>query len=125
MVLSLVMILSLAGCGVQKHRGFMIDGDVFSAQVNDGELVLSLRKDSESDTWACKGESNLFAIDNCTELDNSVEFHIVSLGNGSDTIAVNHVLDDGSVETYNLAIKISGHPKTQLLIDSVTFVKAD
>ena len=124
-VLCLVLALSMVGCGTAKHSGFVADGENFSAQVNDGELVLDLRKDAKSDTWVCEDEADLFAIDYSTEHDDLVEFHITSLNDGSDTIVITHMSGDGSVETYNLTLEISRQQKTRLLINSISFVKAD
>lgn len=125
LVLCLVLALSLVGCGAPKHSGFVADGENFSAQVNDGELVLDLRKDAVSDIWVCEDESDLFAIDYTTEHDDLVEFHITTLNAGSDTIVINHMLDDGSSEAYNLTLKISRQQRTRLLINSISFVKVD
>lgn len=125
LVFCLVIVLSMVGCGAPKHSGFVADGENFSAQANDGELVLDLRKYTISDAWVCTNESDLFAIDYSTEHDDLMEFHIIALNDGSDTIAINHIADDGSEETYNLTLEISGQRKTHLLINSVSFVKAD
>lgn len=125
MVFCLVLVLSMVGCGAPKHSGFVADGENFSAQANDGELVLDLRKDAKSDTWVCEDESDLFAIDYSTEHDDLVEFHITALNDGSDTIVIKHKSDDGVSEPYNLTVEISRQRKTHLLINSISFVKAD
>ena len=121
-VLCLVLALSMVACGSPRHSGFIADGENFSAKVNDSELVLNLKKDSKSDSWVCEDESDLFAIDNFTEQDDFVEFHITALNIGSDTITINHIADDSSKETYYLTLNISGRQKTQLYIKSISLV---
>lgn len=123
LVLCVLAVLSIAAC-VEKHRGFAVDGEIYSAVVNDGELVLDLKKEKKTDSWTIKDGPKLFAADYFTEHDDLVEFHIISLNAGSDTVTVVRTAEDGSEEAYKLTVKISRNGKTQLLIDSVDFVKA-
>lgn len=125
LLLCLVLALFLTACGSPKHSGFVSGGENFSVKVNDAELVLDLKKDAASDTWTCEDTSDLFAIDNTTERDDSVEFRITGLKGGSDTIVFDHMSDDGSTEAYNLTVELSGSGKPDLIISSVSFVKAD
>jgi hypothetical protein len=119
------MLVSLVGCGTEKQTSFVVDGENFSAQANDGELVLKLKIDTASETWANENESELFSIDYYTENDDFVEFHLNALNEGSGIMVLNHVKDDGSVEAYNLTLEISRQQKTNLKIDTISLVKVD
>ena len=124
-VLCLVLAVSIVGCGKSIHKSFTADGENFSAQANDGALVLTVNKDVVSETWVAEKKSEVFAIDYSTEHDDFVEFHIIALNDGTGAIDIKHTTDDGSEEIYQLTLSISRHQKIYLIIDTVSFVKAD
>ena len=64
-----------------------------------------------------------FSEERCTVYESGTEFHIITLNHGNGVMRFQCLLDDGSVEQYELTLSISRHQKIYLQIDSVSFVK--
>lgn len=123
-LLCFMLVLSMSGC-VRKHSGFVSDGEYYSAQVTDDKLVLTLKKDTITEAWKVENEPVLFSIDDFIEHDDFVELDITALDNGSDTITLCHILDDGSSKSYKLTLDISKQLMTSLFISNISFADVD
>ena len=107
-----------------KPTSFVADGEIFSATVENGStLILDLDNDSKSREWSINQTPECFASDFSTVTENCSEFHIIALNDGKGVMVFQCVLDDGTVEDYELTLSISRHQKTYLQIDSVSFEK--
>ncbi len=102
----------------------MADGEFFSATVENGStLILDLDNDSKNREWSITQTPECFTSDFSTVTENCSEFHIIALHDGKGVMVFQCVLDDGTVEDYELTLSISRHQKTYLQIDSVSFEK--
>ena len=107
-----------------KPTSFVADGEIFSATVENGStLILDLDNDSKNREWLITQTPEYFTSDFSTVTENCSEFHIIALNDGKGVMVFQCVLDDGTVEDYELTLSISRHQKTCLQIDSVSFEK--
>ena len=107
-----------------KPISFVADGEIFSATVDNGNtLILDLDNDSKNREWSITQAPECFTSDFSTVTENCSEFHIIALHDGKGVMEFQCVLDDGTVEDYELTLSISRHRKTYLQIDSVSFEK--
>ena len=107
-----------------KPISFVADGEIFSATVDNGNtLILDLDNDSKNREWSITQAPECFTSDFSTVTENCSEFHIIALHDGKGMMVFQCVLDDGTVEDYELTLSISRHQKTYLQIDSVSFEK--
>lgn len=107
-----------------KPISFVTDGEFFSATVENGStLILDLDNDSKNREWSITQTPEYFMSDFSTVTENCAEFHIIALNDGKGVMVFQCVLDDGTVEDYELSLSISRHQKTYLQIDSVSFEK--
>ena len=128
-LLGLAIIILVVAAAVLLNRpykpiSFVADGEFFSATVENGStLILDLDNDSKSREWSITQTPECFASDFSTVTENCSEFHIIALNDGKGVMVFQCVLDDGTVEDYELSLSISRHQKTYLQIDSVSFEK--
>ena len=112
-----------------KPTSFVVDGDVFSAAVEDGAtLLLDLDNDSNRKEWSIietPGSSQCFVKDYVTVTENITEFHIIAIDDGKGVMTFQSVSGDGTTENYELGLTISSHKKRYLQIDTVSFVKTE
>ena len=107
-----------------KPISFVADGEIFSATVDNGNtLILDLDNDSKNREWSITQTPECFTSDFSTVTENCSEFHIIALNDGKGVMVFQCVLDDGTVEDYELSLSISRHQKTHLQVDSVSFVR--
>ncbi len=112
-----------------KPVSFVVDGDIFSAAVEDGAtLILDLDNDSNRKKWSIiQSPEHLqcFVKDYVTVTENITEFHMIATDDGKDVMIFQSVSDDGTTENYELELTISRHKKSCLQIDTVSFVKTE
>ena len=112
-----------------KPTSFVVDGDVFSAAVEDGAtLLLDLDNDSNRKEWSIietPGSSQCFVKDYVTVTENITEFHIIAIDDGKGVMTFQSVSGDGTTENYELELTISRHKKRYLQMDTVSFVKTE
>ena len=112
-----------------KSTSFVVDGDIFSAAVEDGAtLILDLDNDSNRKKWSIiQSPEHLqcFVKDYVTVTENITEFHMIATDDGKDVMIFQSVSDDGTTENYELELTISRHKKSCLQIDTVSFVKTE
>ncbi len=112
-----------------KPTSFVVDGDIFSATVEDGAtLILDLDNDSNRKEWSIiqtPERSQCFIKDFVTVTENVTEFHIIATDDGKGVMTFQSVSDDGTTEDYELELTISRHKKNCLQIDTVSFVKTE
>ncbi len=124
-----VAALAIAFLRPYKPTSFVVDGDIFSATVEDGAtLILDLDNDSNGKEWSIiqtPGHSQCFVKDYVTVTENVTEFHIIATDDGKDVMLFQCVSDDGTKEKYELALSVSRHKKSYLQIDSVSFVRTE
>ena len=112
-----------------KPTSFVVDGDIFSAAVEDGAtLILDLDNDSNRKKWSIiQSPEHLqcFVKDYVTVTENITEFHMIATDDGKDVMIFQSVSDDGTTENYELELTISRHKKSCLQIDTVSFVKTE
>ena len=124
-----IIVLVVAAAAVLLNRpykpiSFVADGEIFSATVENGStLILDLNNDSKNREWSITQTPECFMSDFSTVTENCSEFHIIALHDGKGVMVFQCVLDDGTVEDYELTLSISRHQKTYLQIDSVSFEK--
>ena len=124
-----IIVLVVAAAAVLLNRpykpiSFVADGEIFSATVDNGNtLILDLDNDSKNREWSITQAPECFTSDFSTVTENCSEFHIIALHDGKGVMVFQCVLDDGTVEDYELTLSISCHQKTCLQIDSVSFEK--
>ena len=133
-ILLLVMVLAAAAIVIALNRpykptSFVVDGDGFSASVEDGAtLILDLDNDRNRKEWSIIQTSErlqCFVKDYVTVTDNVTEFHIIATDAGKDMMLFQCVSDDGTTESYELTLSISRHKKRNLQIDTVSFVRTE
>jgi len=128
-LLVLAIIVLVVGATILLNRpykpsSFVADGEIFSATVENGStLILELDNDSKNREWLITQTPEYFMSDFSTVTENCAEFHIIALNDGKGEMVFQCVLDDGTVEDYELTLSISRHQKTYLQIDSVSFEK--
>ena len=121
LIIALAVILSVTG-KPYKPNSFVVDGENYSASVQeDASLVLNLKNDDEKGEWMIASSSDVFASDFSNATETGTEFHMIPLEEGTGEMVFHYVKDDGTIETYTLALSISRHQKTYLQIDSVSF----
>ena len=124
-----VAALAIAFLRPYKPTSFVVDGDIFSATVEDGAtLILDLDNDSNRKEWSIiqtPGHSQCFVKDYVTVTENITEFHIIAADDGKGVMTFQSVSDDGTTEDYELELTISRHKKSCLQIDTVSFVKTE
>ena len=124
-----VTALAIAFLRPYKPTSFVVDGDIFSATVEDGAtLILDLDNDSNGKEWSIiqtPGHSQCFVKDYVTVTENITEFHIIAADDGKGVMTFQSVSDDGTTENYELELTISRHKKSCLQIDTVSFVKTE
>ena len=124
-----VTALAIAFLRPYKPTSFVVDGDIFSATVEDGAtLILDLDNDSNRKEWSIiqtPERSQCFIKDFVTVTENITEFHIIAADDGKGVMTFQSVSDDGTTENYELELTISRHKKSCLQIDTVSFVKTE
>ena len=121
LIIALAVILFATG-KPYKPNSFVVDGENYSASVQeDASLVLNLKNDDEQGEWMIASSSDFFASDFSNATETGAEFHMIPLEEGTGEVIFHYVKDDGTIETYTLALSISRHQKTYLQIDSVSF----
>ena len=124
-----VAALAIAFLRPYKPTSFVVDGDIFSATVEDGAtLILDLDNDSNGKEWSIiqtPGHSQCFVKDYVTVTENITEFHIIAADDGKGVMTFQSVSDDGTTEDYALELTISRHKKSCLQIDTVSFVRTE
>ena len=122
--IAVVAVFAIALNKPYKPVSFVADGDNFSAAVeNGGVLILDLKNDNKHIEWSVTQSPECYASDYSTVYESGTEFHIITLNHGDGVMRFQCLLDDGSVEQYELTLSISRHQKKYLQIDSVSFVK--
>ena len=123
-IVAVMVVVVIALSRPYKPTSFVADGEIFSATVENGStLILDLDNDSKSREWSITQTPECFTSDFSTVTENCSEFHIIALHDGKGVMVFQCVLDDGTVEDYELTLSISRHQKTYLQIDSVSFEK--
>ena len=132
LLLIIVCAVAAAAAGIlrpYKPTSFVVDGDIFSAAVEDGAtLILDLDNDNNSIEWSIiqtPEQFQCFVKDYVTVTENITEFHIIATDDGKDVMTFQSVSDDGTTENYELELTISRHKKRYLQIDTVSFVKTE
>jgi hypothetical protein len=121
LIIVLAVILSVTG-KPYKQTSFVVDGENYSAVVQENAaLILNLKNDDEKGEWMIASSSDVFASDFSNATETGTEFHMIPLEEGTGEMVFHYVKDDGTIETYTLALSISRHQKTYLQIDSVSF----
>ena len=129
-----IIVCAAAAAGIAflrpyKPTSFVVDGDIFSAAVEDGAtLILDLDNDSNRKKWSIiQSPEHLqcFVKDYVTVTENITEFHMIATDDGKDVMIFQSVSDDGTTENYELELTISRHKKSCLQIDTVSFVKTE
>ena len=123
LIIALAAILSITS-KPYKPTSFVVDGENYSASVQDDTaLILNLGNDDEKGEWIIAETPDLFASDYSNMTETGTEFHIIPLTDGTGEMVFHYVKEDGTIETYVLALSISRHQKTHLQIDTVSFAK--
>lgn len=108
-----------------KPYSFVMDGEVFSAEVINGEeMKLIFLPMDESSTWQVTGNPNIFVNDDSStylEADKKyTELHFTALGSGNGYTTIQHIAADGSNDfNYELKMVIKRHGK-HLQIEEVS-----
>ena len=128
-IICAVAALAIAFLRPYKPTSFVVDGDIFSATVEDGAtLILDLDNDSNRKKWSIiqtPERLQCFVKDYITVTENVTEFHIIAADDGRGVMTFQSVSDDGKTENYELELTISRHKKSCLQIDAVSFVKTE
>ena len=128
-IICAVAALAIAFLRPYKPTSFVVDGDIFSATVEDGAtLILDLDNDSNGKEWSIiqtPEHSQCFIKDFVTVTENITEFHIIAADDGKGVMTFQSVSDDGTTENYELELTISRHKKSCLQIDTVSFVRTE
>lgn len=118
---------------------FIVDGENFSAEINGGELVLSLPSNpSTGYSWIVTEESDIFSKESENYINDSnaaglvgaggtTQLHFVAQAEGSGTATLRYAQNwsGGMIDsTYQLEVTISKHA-TGLQFDQVTWNKMD
>lgn len=108
-----------------KPYSFVADGEVFSAEVIDGdEMKLVCLPIEESNTWQVTGNPDIFVNDDSsTYMDADqqyTELHFTAKGSGNGYTTIQHIAEDGSNDfSYELKMVIKRYGK-HLQIEEVS-----
>ena len=123
-MIAMVILLAIAVNKPYRSTSFFVEGDVFSAAVENGStLLLNLHNDKKSIEWSIIQTPECYACDYSVVAENVTEFHIIVLNHGEGVMQFQCLLADGTVEKYALTLSISRHQKTHAQIDSVSFMR--
>ncbi len=107
-----------------KPTSFVIDGEIFSATVENGDtMLLDLQNDNKQTEWSITQTPECYTSDYSNVTQDVTEFHIIALDDGEGVMGFQCVTQSGTVKNYELTLSISRHQKTYFQIDSASFVE--
>ncbi len=123
-LIALVAVLFIIMNKPYNPTSFVVDGEIFSATVEDGgTLILDLDNSNEHKEWSIAVESDVFVSDYHNITENIAEFHIIALNNGKGEMVFQCTNDEGSTDKFILTLFISRHQRNHLQIDFVSFTE--